>query len=139
MATESQGKVKSIVLWLLSAPLALVFAFAGGSKLFTQGLHHENFAKWGYPGGFVYVVGAIELACAIGLLIPRVAGLAAAGLAVTMLGAFATHVKDGHPEQGIVALILLVPVGFIAFARRASVLRLLKRGGDAAPASPPQP
>jgi|Marorgknorr_s2lv_3_1036020.scaffolds.fasta_scaffold03157_3 uncharacterized membrane protein YphA (DoxX/SURF4 family) len=52
----------------------------------------EMFEHWGYPARFAHVVGALEFAGGVGLLIPRIARYAATGLLVVMVGAFFTHV-----------------------------------------------
>src|SRR5262249_54850123 len=62
-----------LLLWAAQIPLAVVFVFFGLAHL---------------PGGGIYTVaGTAELAGAIGLLTPWLAGLAAAGLAADMVGA----------------------------------------------------
>lgn len=59
------------------------------------------FATIGVEQWFRYAVGVIELAGAVGLLVPRLAGLAALGLAADMIGAMA--VQDRHlPRQPVV-------------------------------------
>jgi hypothetical protein len=52
----------------------------------------EIFAQIGLGQSLRYLVGALELAGAIGLLVPRLAGVAALGLAGVMVGAVLTQV-----------------------------------------------
>lgn len=75
----------------LAALVALAMGMAGGSKLAGVEMHVENFAKWGYPGFFVYLTGAIEVGGALLLLVPKTRWVGAALLVVTMLAAMATH------------------------------------------------
>lgn len=104
--------------------LALPFAAAGLTKLMGLPMHVEGFARWGYPAFFLYVVGAAELAFALGLLGRRTAGLAAAGLVAVMLGAVGTHVV--HAEWGAVVPPLVLGAGAALVAR--AYVRLRGRG-----------
>ena len=105
----TRGRARNVALWVLQVLLAATFAFAGVNKLF--GLQQEmvdNFnmlsAKLGVGLWFRYLVGALELAGAIGLLIPRLAGPAALGLAGVMAGAVLTHLFLQPP-----AVLALIP------------------------------
>jgi len=91
---------------VLSVLLALVFLASGGAKL--AGLEFEivAFERWGYPLWFMYFTGIVEVAGAIGLLVRRVSAAAAAGLALMMLGAMATHVI--HAEWGMLVLAFAI-------------------------------
>jgi uncharacterized membrane protein YphA (DoxX/SURF4 family) len=92
-----------ILTWLL----ALVFFASGGAKLAALEFETEAFARWGYPPWFMYLTGVLEVAGAIGLLLPRLATLAAACLAALMIGAVATHAMHAEwPMLGIASLIL---------------------------------
>ena len=68
-------------------------------------------------------VGLLELLGALGLVLPRAFGaaeiltpLAAVGLALTMIGAIATHVRMGETDRLAVPIVLLVLSVFIAIA-----------------------
>lgn len=72
--------------------MALFFlAAAAGPKLLGEQSAAEMFALIGFGQWFRYLVGALELAGAIGLVIPRLAGLAALGLIGVMVGAVITQ------------------------------------------------
>jgi putative oxidoreductase len=88
-------------------------------KLLGEQLAVEMFAQMGPGQWFRSLVGTLELAGAIGLLIPRLAGLAALGLAGLMVGATLTQlfVLDA-PAMAITPLVLIVVFGLIAWARR---------------------
>lgn len=83
--------------------LVLVFAASGGAKLLALPFELEAFARWGYPVWFMYLTGVLELAGAAGLLVRRVAWLAAACLAALMLGAIATHLVHAEWAMAVVA------------------------------------
>jgi len=109
---------KMALLWSLTVLLALFFLFAGGAKLASSASSVENFARWGYPAWFLYVVGVMEVGGALALLIPRVAGLAAVLLCGTMVGAAITHLAHGEMAAVPVPLVLLALVALVGYARQ---------------------
>jgi putative oxidoreductase len=90
--TATRKRVLSIALWALQALLALTFAMAGFAKVSGSPAMVEMFATIGIGQWFRYVVGALELAGAAGLLVPRLSGVAALGLICLMAGATLTNV-----------------------------------------------
>ncbi|MBM3723868.1 MAG: DoxX family membrane protein [Acidobacteria bacterium] len=109
------SKRTNILLWVLQALAAAVFLMAGSMKL-TNPEALVKFTEAGLPLWFCYFLGAAEVAGAIGLLVPRLAGLAAACLAILMTGAVVMHLTKlgGSP---LVALFLLLATVFIARMR----------------------
>jgi putative oxidoreductase len=77
---------------------------------------------------FRYFIGLVELAGGIGLLVPRLAALAAIGLALLMVGATITQafILDGGPLV-FTPIILFGLFVVIAWCRRASIARLIRR------------
>ena len=73
-------RVPTIALWSLQALLAIMFAMAGLAKVFGDPAMMEMFVTIGIGQWFRYVVGALEIAGAVGVLIPQLSGLAALGL-----------------------------------------------------------
>jgi succinate dehydrogenase/fumarate reductase cytochrome b subunit len=84
------------------------------------------FADIGAGQWLRYVVGVLEIAGAVGLLIPLLTGLAAAGLAALMTGALVTRVivLDGSP---IIELLFLIATAAIAYHRRETIRSLTTR------------
>jgi putative oxidoreductase len=82
----------NIALWILQGLLGLSFVLVGVTKLAGAEQAVQLFDDIGAGQWFRYVVGALELAGGIGLLVPRLAGLAGLGLAGVMLGAVGTHI-----------------------------------------------
>jgi putative oxidoreductase len=123
----SRGRAANVTLWVLQVLLAAFFAFAGINKLL--GLQQEmvdNFAKIGLGVWFRYLVGTLELAGAIGLLIPRLSGLAALGLAGVMIGAVLTHLLVLPPMYYASGpAVLVVVFGLIAWGRWPQTKALL--------------
>jgi putative oxidoreductase len=111
---------KSVIVWSVSVLVAVIYLFAGGTKLAGMQMHVEQFAKWGYPDWFRLVVGATEVIGGVLLLVPTVAFYAAVVLAVEMIGAMWTHLTHQEAPNAIVPLVLLVLLVFVALNRRAS-------------------
>ena len=93
-------KTKRILLVAGAIVLAVVFMMFGAGKFIDPAKWIDKFAAWGIPAWFVPVSGALEVAGAVGLLIPVVRGLAGLGLALFMIGAVATH--GVHAEIGMI-------------------------------------
>src|SRR5712671_4985419 len=107
------SKGQKIVMWVVSGLLAALFLFAGLPKLLMPG---KMLSQWIYAPWFLTVVGVCETLGAIGLLIPRVAALAAAGLCGIMIGAVYTLVRVHQLNQlpfPIVAFMLLMLVIYL--------------------------
>jgi uncharacterized membrane protein YphA (DoxX/SURF4 family) len=68
-----------------------------------------------------YLVGTAELAGAAGLLIPRLAGLAAAGLAADMAGASIINAAVLHSAAVAMTVALCAAFTLIAATRRAQI------------------
>ena len=88
----ARRRVLSIALWALQSLLAIMFAMAGLAKVFGDPAMVEMFATIGIGQWFRYVVGALEIVGAVGVLIPQLSGLAALGLVCLMAGATLTNV-----------------------------------------------
>ena len=90
--TATRRRALNIALWTLQAVLALVFAMASLAKVGGDAGMVEMFATIGIGQWFRYVVGALEIAGAEGVLVPQLSGLAALGLIGLMAGASLTNV-----------------------------------------------
>jgi putative oxidoreductase len=119
-----RGHTPTIALWALQAVLALVFAMGGLAKVGGDAAMVEMFATIGIGQWFRYVVGALEIAGAVGVLAPRLSGLAALGLACLMAGATLTNlfVLGASP---LLPIVLLLASVLVAWGRRARAVALL--------------
>ena len=119
-------RLTSTLLWAGQIPLAVAFVLFGLAKL--TGGQAQEFADIGAGQWLAYFVGAAELAGAIGLLMPWLAGLAAAGLAANMAGATIINATVLHNTTfgGLVwvTLVLCAMTGLLAYARRQQIKAL---------------
>ncbi|GIH98231.1 DoxX family protein [Planobispora takensis] len=100
------------VLWVLQVLIAVFLIAASALPKFVGEQNAiTTFELIGWGQWFRYVTGVVELAGGIGLLIPRLAGVASIGLIGLMAGAAATQILVLEPAWA------LLPVGFaVVFA-----------------------
>jgi uncharacterized membrane protein YphA (DoxX/SURF4 family) len=111
-------KTKNILLWVVTGLLVVRFIWSGTENLISEDAA-KQFEDFGYPGDLRYLVGGALIAGALGLLVPRIAWLAAAGLAVIMAGAVVSHLRDKKDQiVAIVPAVFLVLVVVVGWARR---------------------
>jgi uncharacterized membrane protein YphA (DoxX/SURF4 family) len=121
----SQKRSTVIALWVLRVVLAVAFVSAGAQKL--AGTHYmvTMFDKIDAGQWLRYVVGLLEVAGAIALLVPALCGLSAVCLTLLMVGATITNV--------VISYNVAVPVVFgviaviVAIGCRSSLTALLGR------------
>ncbi len=104
-------RVRLVVLWLCQVALGVMFLGAGLRK-FTSPMWARMFARWGYPDHFYLVIGVLEVAGALALLVPRTAAPAAILLIVIMIGAGVTHALHDEwqrvPQIAVMSALLVV-------------------------------
>ena len=125
----------NIVLWIIQILLALLFLFAGGTKLI---LPIEKLQAMGspnqilLPGLLVHFIGICEVLGGLGLILPgllrirpSLTALAAVGLVIIMIGATALTIAADGFAAGVIPLIVGILCAFIAYGRS----RLLPHAG----------
>jgi putative oxidoreductase len=117
-AAAPAGRARTITLWVTQGVIALFMLGAAVVKLAGQSDAVQVFDRIGAGQWFRYLVGSLELAGAIGLVVPALAGLAALGLAALLIGATTTQlfVLDG-PGYTLMPLALAVVLALVAWAR----------------------
>ena len=114
-AGASGGWVRAAIVWTATVLLAALFTLAGVMK-FVSADAVNQFAAVGYPYWFCILIGAIEVAGAVALLLPRTAFYAAAALGVVMVGAVLTLLLHGPAVGSVVPLVVLVVLAAVAYA-----------------------
>jgi hypothetical protein len=118
-----QSKRAHIALWIIQAVLALVFVFAGGSKLAMP--IAELTKQSPLPGGFLRFIGVCEVLGALGLILPGILGirrgltaLAATGLTIIMIGAVVVTLAVGQGALAAIPLVVGALAAVVAIGRR---------------------
>ena len=117
----------NVVLWIIQVLLALLFLFAGGTKLV---LPLDVLASMGspnqihLPGLFLRFIGVCEVLGAIGLILPGLLRirpgltvLTAAGLVIIMIGATVLTVASDGVATALVPFIVGILTAFVAYGR----------------------
>lgn len=123
------GRGKNVALWVLQVVAAAAVFGAGVATVAGAAQPAQMFTEIGLGDWFRYLTGALQLAGAVGLLIPRLCGLAGLALAGMWLVAIGTHlfVIGGSP---LPAVVLLVLTAAIAWGRRDRVATLFTRSNS---------
>jgi putative oxidoreductase len=111
-------------LWVVQVLGAILFFLAGFAKLSGDEQMIQTFAAIGIGQWLRYVMGLIEFASAILLLIPVLSGIGALLVVPIMIGAIVTYVViiGGSPALPIG---LLIVVSVVAWGRKETALRLI--------------
>src|SRR5919107_2624650 len=112
----SRRRSVNFALWAIQALLALMFAMSGFAKVGGDAAMVEMFATIGIGQWFRYLVGALEIAGAVGVLVSRLSGLAALGLLCLMAGAILTNVLVLGTSP-LVPIVLMVVSALVAWGR----------------------
>jgi uncharacterized membrane protein YphA (DoxX/SURF4 family) len=111
----------SVLLWAGQILLAAVFVGAALGKLTGSPGMVQEFGQIGAGQWLRYFVGTAELAGAIGLLTPWLAGLAAAGLAADMAGASIINAAVLHSSNVVLTVLLCAVSVLLACGRRQQI------------------
>jgi uncharacterized membrane protein YphA (DoxX/SURF4 family) len=111
------------ILWILQVLLALLFLFAGGSKL-VMPIEAMQQGPVVLPGYFLRFIGVVEVLGGLGLILPSLlrikpglTPLAAAGLIIIMIGATIITWVDMGVAPALIPLIVGLIAVFIAYGR----------------------
>ena len=118
-----KGRAGNIGLWVLQVLVAAMFAFAGYTKLVGDA---QMAASMGFGLSGLHIVGVLEIAGAVGLLLRGVAGFAGVCLVALMVGAtIDTIVMLGLSPLIAAPVVTLILVTIIAWGRRATIPRFV--------------
>lgn len=123
-ATAPKRKTLHIVLWIVQVLLALLFLFAGVSKLVMS--MEQMAGPVAFPEWFLRFIGVAEALGGLGLILPALlrirpslTPLAAAGLVIIMIGAVGTTLMGGAETAKMAAIPAIVGLlcAFVAYGR----------------------
>lgn len=115
------------ILWIIQVLLALLFLFAGGTKLLmsleTLDQMSRESGQTPLPGLFTRFLGVVEVLGALGLILPGLlrirpglTPLAAAGLVIIMIGATVLTAKVSI-AGAVMPLVVGLLAAFVAYGR----------------------
>lgn len=118
----------NVTLWVAAGMLAIIALTGGLIKLFIPKakLAKQPGAKWAQDvsGGFVKLLGVLEILAAVGLILPAAVNIVPALVPVTavcwmllMICAMIAHLRHGEAKLIAVNLIYLLLAAFIAWGR----------------------
>lgn len=117
----------NIALWIIQVLLALMFLFAGGSKLVIpadvlQSMGSPNAIR--LPGLLLQFIGVCEVLGGLGLILPGLfkiktglTPLAALGLLIIMVGAVVLTIAGEGPAAAVVPSVVCLLIAFVAYGR----------------------
>ena len=116
----------NVFLWVVAGLLAVVFLFAGLTKLIKPKEQLKDQMAWveDFTPGVIKMIAALEVLAAIGLVVPPLVGvapvlapIAALGLVLIMLGAMLTHVRRKELPMVVINLVLLALAAIVVWGR----------------------
>ncbi|MBT3391001.1 MAG: DoxX family protein [Chloroflexi bacterium] len=117
----------NIVLWIVQGILAFMFLMVGMMKLMRSKEQMVDMMGWveDFSQAQIRGIGMLEILGALGLILPGLTGilpiltpLAAIGLALTMTGAFFTHLRRKEiVPMGLMNMMLFAMAVFVAYGR----------------------
>jgi uncharacterized membrane protein len=116
-----------VLLWTVQIVLSVVFVVMAFARLTGSTTAVETFEQIGLGQWLRLVTGAIELAGGVGLLIPRLAGAAAMGLAGVMAGATVANLLVLNPAMAVLTVLLGVAATAVAVGRWVETRLLLEQ------------
>lgn len=122
-AASSSSKRTNVRLWVTQGALAALFLFAGVGKLVTPAA--ELTANAPFSASFLYFIGVAELLGGIGVVLPwalrikpALTPIAAAGLAIIMVGAAVTVAFTMAPALACINLLVAALAISVVTGRR---------------------
>jgi len=117
--------MKNVIGWILAVFLTLLFALVGGLKLIGVPAMVKEFAQIGLGQWFRYCTGILEVAGAVGLLIPQFRFWAASLIATimfcaTLINVWVLHVP-GLARLTAVLMALALVVGWLRRPQREKI------------------
>lgn len=125
-ATGRRGR-GAVALSVSRYVLALFLGFSGIAKLIAHESAIESFDRMGWSHGAMYVIGGLETAYAVALLIPVLAGVAAIAFCGLLAGASVVQLTLLDPPNAVMPAVLVVVMVLIARDRRDGTAALVAR------------
>jgi hypothetical protein len=122
--SSSRARLRGVIFWIMQGALALLFLFSGGIKLLLPTNVLLAQMALPLPIWFFRFIGMIEVAGALGLILPQLTRvkpgltpLAAGGLALEMIGATIVTVIAQGVAPALFPLVVGLLAGFVCYGR----------------------
>jgi len=125
-ATTHRSRAGRWTLLALQVVLAALYVFSGLGKVSLEATVVAGFTAMGIGPAGTVTIGVLELLGAVGLLIPRLAGLAATAFVALMIGAVVITAATLGGGMVLVPAVVLVLVAVVAWARRRETAALVR-------------
>jgi hypothetical protein len=122
--TISRSRAGNAALWTLQVLLAAAYAFSAFGKLTAEAQNVAGFEAMGLGMPGMYIIGALELAGAIAMFVPRLTGLAALCFVALMIGAVTITLAIGGGILVVLPAAVGVLAAIVAYGRRDSTRAL---------------
>lgn len=124
---------------LINTLLSAIFLASGAAKLTSLDFEVNAFERWGYPMAFMFLIGALEVAGGVGLLLGRWSALAAAALTPLMWGAMGTHlIHQEWPMLAVASAIMTLSTRQAWVGRAQLMAPWRSLASDTSPAADPR-
>lgn len=124
-AARTTSRPAHVGLWVLQVLLAVVYAFSAFGKLTAEAQNVAGFEAMGLGTTGMYLVGALELAGAIAMFVPRLTGLAALCFVALMIGAVVLTLAIGGGALAVIPAVVGLVAAVVAWGRRDSTKALV--------------
>jgi len=113
-------------LWIAQIVLAMGIGMAGWVKVARPKTELQDRLAWmqDYPQSTIRIIGLLELAAAVGLVVPTASGFlpiltpwAAIGVGILMVLVMVVHARRGESRYLAVNVVVLMTAAFIAWGR----------------------
>ena len=125
-ARPTTSRAGNAGLWTLQVLLAAVYAFSAFGKLSADAQNVAGFEAMGLGTTGMYIIGALELAGAIAMFVPRLTGLAALCFVALMIGAVIATLAVGGGVLAAIPAVVGVVAAVVAWGRRDSTAALVE-------------
>jgi uncharacterized membrane protein YphA (DoxX/SURF4 family) len=112
-------------IWIIQSLMAVLFVLHGIAMFNPPAAVQESVVKkMGYSLPFLKIIGTLEVLGGLGLILPSwtrimpiLSPLAATGLVIIMIGAAASHARQGEGKQTVATSVVTLLVAFVAIGR----------------------
>ncbi|TCO17265.1 DoxX-like protein [Kribbella steppae] len=123
---KRSARARRVAVLVIQVALAAQFIAGGASKLLGSEQIVTMFDDIGAGHWLRLLVGILEIAGGVGLLVPRLTGLAATGLIALMAGAVVTNIFVLGIAP-VMPLVFGILAGVVAASRRVQLVALVRR------------